>query len=73
MKKLLILGASLSLLAMGSQAFAQQQGRQTMRPRAARSGASSGISGGTIAVGVGVVAAIAAIALIANNSSSHSH
>lgn len=49
---------------------------QTRRPRASSQGVFNGISGGTVAVGIGVVAAIAAVALIANNSSSvisHSH
>ncbi len=40
---------------------------------AARGGSRSGVSGYVVAIGVGVVAAIAAIALLANNSSSHSH
>lgn len=69
MKKWLFLGAVLALISTSVDVNAQQR----RRPVAASRGVFSGISGSTVAVGVGVVAAIAAIALIANNSTSHSH
>lgn len=68
MKKLLFVAMLASLLTATTSLHAQ-----TRRPTASSRGAFSGISGGTVAVGVGVVAAIAAIALIANNSSNTSH
>jgi hypothetical protein len=40
-------------------------------PRAHRSGVTSGVNGAAIAAGVGIIVAIAAIAIISNNSHSH--
>lgn len=40
-------------------------------PRAYRSGVASGVNSAAIAAGVGIIVAIAAIAVISNNSHSH--
>ncbi|MDR3624884.1 MAG: hypothetical protein P4L16_07090 [Chlamydiales bacterium] len=68
MKKLATIFALVSLMTFSTQAFSQQNNR---RPQAAYAGQQSGISGATIAAGIGVIVAIAAIALISNNSHSH--
>jgi hypothetical protein len=41
------------------------------KPRAYRSGISNGVNLSAIAAGVGIIVAIAAIAIISNNSHSH--
>lgn len=68
MKKCLFIATIAALLASTTTAFAQNR-----RTGASSRGVFSGISGGTVAVGIGVVAAIAAVALIANNSSNAAH
>ncbi len=64
MKRFLALVVGLAVVTSAGELNAQN---------AARGGSRSGVRGTAVAIGIGVVAAIAAIALISNNSSSHSH
>lgn len=79
MKKFVIYSLLLALLAVNTEAFAQAQPPQAAqvktvhKRRAPRNGIFNGISGSVVAVGVGVAAGIAAIALIANNSADSFH
>lgn len=69
MKKFVLAFTLITLLTFSTETVAQNY--VVRRPQAAHSGERSGISGATIAAGLGVIVAIAAIALISNNSHSH--
>lgn len=69
MKKLVIIALFLTLFINTAHAGAQTK----RRPHASSQGILAGISGGALAVGVGVLAAAAGITLIALNKSESAH
>lgn len=73
MKKFTIVLAAVALLASSIELSAQNQPvrRVQRRPCATRSGECCGVNACTIAAGIGILVAIAAVALISNNAHSH--
>jgi hypothetical protein len=76
MKKIAVLLLALSTLGSSMDLSAQAPytiptSQPVNRPRAQRSGQQAGVSGAAIAAGIGIIVAIAAVALISNNAHSH--
>lgn len=66
-----LLTSSIELKAQAMPPAVAQTMSAPQKPRAFRSGVSKGVNLSAIAAGVGIIVAIAAIAIISNNSHSH--